>query len=262
MTPKHSSSSSAAQESTPGQASSGELLADQQVAQMAQLVGGLAHELRNPLSTVMVNLQLLAEDLRDETAHPEDTRRRALIKVEVLQRETARLQTLFDQFLNLTGPYGLNRSQADINDIVTNLANFVEPQLRGKGIHLNLQLAPSPLKCQVDAPLIRQALLNIMINAEQAMLDGGTLTLLTRPGQGAVEIVVTDTGVGIEPGDLERILNPFFSTKTVGTGLGLSITQRIIQEHDGTLSFVSTPGKGTTVTVHLPQKTGESDIAE
>lgn len=220
---------------------------------MAELVGGLAHELRNPLSTMMVNLQLLAEDLSDESTSPESARRRARLKVEVLQREASRLQTLFDQFLNLTAPPGLRRVQTDIVDLVRRLVSFVEPEARAHQIEIVLDAPDDPLVCQIDAGLVRQALLNIVINAQHAMSEGGTIRIVTDGDANAVEIIISDTGAGIAPSDADRIFRPFFSTKPRGIGLGLSITRRIIQEHGGDLSFRSSPGRGTTFTVRLPR---------
>jgi signal transduction histidine kinase len=222
------------------------------VVEMAELVGGLAHELRNPLSTMMVNLKLLTEDLNDIGLHPEDARRRALLKVDVLRREAERLQNLFDKFLNLTDPYCLERAEADVNAIITRLVEFFEPSAKDSRITLNVVLANDPLPCRVDEKLLRQALLNMVINAQQAMPNGGTLHITTEADGDMVVIKLSDTGIGIAGQDRERILRPFFSTKAGGNGLGLSITQRIISEHGGVLDFESEPGRGTTFTIRLP----------
>ncbi len=223
------------------------------VAELTELIGGLAHELRNPLSTMMVNLKLVTEDLEDLEIHPEDARRRALLKVDILRREAERLQSLFDQFLNLTGPYGLDQTPADLNAMVSRLVEFFEPSAKKDRIRIELALADEPLLCDMDEKRLRQALLNIVINAQQAMPDGGTLRIATGWEQGKVWIRVSDTGSGIAPEARDRVLRPFFSTKTGGNGLELSITQRIINEHGGTLSFESELGRGTTFVVRLPR---------
>lgn len=220
---------------------------------MAELAGGLAHELRNPLSIMMINLKLLAEELQDRRADHEDVRRRALLKVGGLRREAERLQRLFDDFLHLTGPYRLQETDVDLNDIVRRLALFVEPSAKADGIDIELVIAPQPLICSVDEALLRQALLNIVLNAQQAMPDGGRLRLETDARDGDGLIIISDSGVGISDEDGERILRPFFSTKATGTGLGLSITQRIIHEHGGRVSFESQWGRGTTFTIRLPR---------
>ena len=234
------------------------------VAEMAELIGGLAHELRNPLSTVMVNLQLLAEDLKDERAHPDDTRRRALNRVEGLQREAARLQNLFDAFLNVVNPCGPIRTDADVNAIITRLVEFFQPVADDNGIALELSLGRQPLIASVDANLLRQALLNLVINAQQAMPDGGVLRIGAEERDGRIVVSVSDTGVGIAEEDRERILRPFYSTKAGGHGLGLAFVQRIIREHGGTLAFTSVPARGTTFTFELPVRveSGGDDAGE
>lgn len=222
------------------------------VAEIAELAGGLAHELRNPLSTMMINLKLLAEDLREEGVSPEDVKRRALLKVDVLRGEAERLQGLFDDFLNVTGKLSVQTEVRDLCAVVDSLAEFFEPSARSSGLDLQVHHAQQPLLCLVDENLLRQALLNLVINAQQAMPDGGVLRLETRPLGDRALIAVVDDGVGIAEADRARILRPFFSTKGDGNGLGLSITQRILAEHNGGLSFESEPGKGTTFTVTLP----------
>ena len=222
------------------------------VSEMAELAGGLAHELRNPLSTMMVNLTLLAEDLADEAARPEDTRRRALIKVETLRREAARLQRLFDEFLHLTGERRLECADVDIGEVVARLVEFFAPEAGRENVSIALDREDQPLICSVDERLLRQALLNLAINARQAMPEGGTLRFCVRRDGDSAVIALTDTGVGIESKQLERIFRPFYSTKAGGSGLGLPITQRIVGEHGGTLACKSEVGRGTTFTIRLP----------
>ncbi len=222
------------------------------VAEMAELVGGLAHELRNPLSIMMVNLKLLAEDLEDIQIHPEDARRRGLHKVQALQHEAKRLQRLFDQFLHLTDPYYLDPVPSDLNEIVRSLVEFFEGSAEGEDIEVQFTPADAPLMCRVDEQRIRQGLLNILINAQQAMPDGGVLGIRTTCEADGAVVAISDTGPGIAPEDRERILRPFYSTKAHGSGLGLSITQRIIREHGGTLTLESMLGEGTTFLVWLP----------
>ncbi len=222
------------------------------IVEISELAGGLAHELRNPLSTMMINLKLLAEDLGDDEANPDDVRRRGLLKVEVLRRQAERLQSLFDEFLNLTGPCRLQRSATDLNTVVDRLVEFIDPLARSNNITLQVSRPAEPLICPVDEQLLSQALLNAVVNAQEAMPEGGTLGIrVRRDGDNAV-ICVSDTGGGIAEEDRERILRPFFSTKATGTGLGLSITRRIAEEHGGSLDFDSKPGEGTEFRIRLP----------
>ncbi len=227
------------------------------VVELAELAGGLAHELRNPLSTMMVNLKLLAEDLNDLRAHPEDTRRRGLLKVDVLLREAERLQRLFDKFLSVAGPYQLEWTEVDVNEIVERLLAFFEPSAAEQTIVVKKSLRVEPISCRVDATLLRQALLNLLINAQQAMPDGGEIGVSTVVSGDEVLITVSDTGMGIADEDRQRILRPFFSTKAGGGGLGLSITQRIVQEHGGSIGYESRRGEGTSFTIRLPVVSGE-----
>ncbi len=224
------------------------------IAEITELAGWLAHELRNPLSTMMINLKLLTEYLEDTTASPEDIRRRALVKLGVLRREAERLQTLFDDFLHLTGPYRLLREPTDLMAVVDRLVAFLEPVLQSGNVEVTIIRPDQPLRCAVDEKLISQSLLNILINAQQSMPDGGILTISVEADDGLGVVSVTDTGVGIAPEQRESVFRPFFSTKEGGSGLGLSITRRIIQEHGGTLTLQSTPGEGTTFVVRLPMR--------
>jgi signal transduction histidine kinase len=222
------------------------------VAELTELAGGLAHELRNPLATVMLNLQLLAEDLQNEQSRPEDVRRRALLRVNGLQREAERLQALFDEFLRLAGSWSIQTVTTDLRPIIRRLVEFLEPLLHAHKIEAVVRLPDEPVTCRVDEKLLSQALLNIVINAQQAMPHGGTLGIELDPRPDSVSVRISDTGMGIAKDDYERILRPFFSTKAGGTGLGLSLVKRIVEEHGGSLRFESELGRGTTFTVTLP----------
>ncbi|MCH7839315.1 MAG: two-component sensor histidine kinase [Planctomycetes bacterium] len=231
------------------------------IAETTELAGGLAHELRNPLSTILINLKLLAEDLQDLDVDPEQTRRRTLLRVDTLQGEAERLQILCDDFLNLTGPCRVQREPTDLNALLARLVIFLEPLARQNDIRLEQRDPDAKIICQVDERRLSQAVLNLLINAQQAMPDGGLLRLSARrDGPGAI-IEVSDSGAGITPEHREQVLRPFFSTKVGGTGLGLSITRRIVEAHDGALTFESTVGRGTTFTIRIPCDAGDSPDA-
>ncbi len=223
------------------------------IVELTELAGGLAHELRNPLSTMMINLKLMAEDLNDPATVCEDVRRRALLRVNVLQHEAERLQGIFDDFLQLMNPYRLTKKPIDVVATVNRLAEFFAPVAQSHGLTLSVDAAATRLVFDADENLLRQALLNLLINAQQATPAGGTITMQCIEKTDAIVVSVSDTGAGIAPEARERIFRPFFSTKQGGTGLGLSLTQRIIQEHGGTLTFESEIGKGTTFVVRLPK---------
>lgn len=222
------------------------------IAEMAELAGGLAHELRNPLSTMMLNLRLLAEDLRDSGSDFQDVRRRALLKVDVLLAEAERLQGLFDDFLSLSGPCNLRKREIDLCDVIHRLTQFFEPLVTSKAIEFRVTGTDRPIPCSVDEKLLGQALLNLLVNAQEAMPHGGTLDVKVERGDREAIILVCDTGVGITAEDGDRVFRPFFSNKAGGTGLGLSLTRRIVRAHGGSLDFRSEPNKGTTFCMRLP----------
>lgn len=222
------------------------------IAELTQLAGGLAHELRNPLSTMMLQLRLLGELLSDESLHLQTMRRRAQAKVDTLRREAERLQGLFDDFLHLTGPRSLEPREIDLRETVARLLAFVAPSLADSGVSVIYDPPKEAVNCPADENLIRQALINLVLNAQQAMPDGGTLRIDVCSDGGQAVVRVADSGVGIAPSERERVWRPFFSTKARGTGLGLSITLRIVREHGGSLAFESELAKGTVFTVRLP----------
>jgi signal transduction histidine kinase len=226
----------------------------EKIIELSELAGGLAHEIRNPLSTLKVNLQLLAEDLRDEPDDriDPDFRRRAIQRLETLRSETDRLQSLLDDFLRFVGRNELKTERADLNDVVRHLVEFVAPQAQRLGINLTASLFASPLPCDLDDGLFKQALLNLLINAQDAMPDGGDLAVTARPEGQWVRIDISDTGVGMETPVIERVFSPFFSTKKEGSGLGLSLTRRIVQDHGGSIAVQSKAGEGSTFTVRIP----------
>lgn len=220
-----------------------EVRPDPRVAQLSEMAGGLAHELRNPLSTLMVNLQLLAENLRELDQDQEDVRRRSLLKVEAIRREAERLKHLLDEFLKLAGAVRLDPQRVNINQTVEHLVEFFSPQADAAGVRLHAVCHPEPLTCMLDERMTEQALLNVLINAQEAMPDGGEVMIRTRRAtDGSAEVEVSDTGPGVALEAVDRVFQPFYSTKATGTGLGLSTTQRIVTEHGGSIRLHSEPG--------------------
>ncbi len=224
------------------------------ILELAELAGGLAHEIRNPLSTLKVNLQLLAEDIRDPQNDDIDAgfRRRALKRLDTLQDETSRLQRLLDEFLRVVGRHELNCHPGDLTAIVSEAIEFFGPQAQAQNVELHSTVDDGPLMCLLDRNWIKQALLNLMINALQAMPTGGRLDLACGRAGGDAYLEVADSGMGIEPDVVERIFAPFFSTKKEGSGLGLSLTRRIVLEHGGDISVDSTPQNGSRFRITLP----------
>jgi two-component system sensor histidine kinase HydH len=220
-----------------------------QYAEISQLAGGLAHEIRNPLSTVSLNLDLLAEDFQ----HPETAReRRVLQRIERLQHEVHRLHDILESFLRFARVQDLRLDSTDLNGLVDELRDFYEPTAVTKGIVIRTHLSAGLPTARIDAELFKQALLNLILNAEHAMPSGGELIMTTRQDGSWLVLDVIDTGVGMTEEVRARIFDAFFSTRPAGSGLGLPTARKIIEEHGGSLEVQSEPGKGSQFTLRLP----------
>jgi two-component system sensor histidine kinase HydH len=220
-----------------------------QYAEISQLAGGLAHEIRNPLSTVSLNLDLLAEDFQK----PETPRdRRVLQRVGRLQHEVYRLRDILENFLRFARVQDLGLVSTDLNTIVDEVCDFYEPTASTKGIVVRTFLAADLPLTRIDADLFKQALLNLVLNAEHAMPSGGELMLTTRREGPSIVLDVIDTGVGMTEEVLARIFDAFFSTRPAGSGLGLPTARKIIEAHGGEIQVQSEPGMGSQFTVRLP----------
>jgi len=148
----------------------------------------------------------------------------------------------------------LHPSPVDINQLVTDMADFYSPQAVNYSITLRLALNSKPLICKADGDSLKQVLLNLFINAQQAMAGGGELMVRTQKADNNAVIIVSDTGKGIEQENLDKIFNAYYSTKTGGSGLGLSASKKIIEAHNGTIKVDSIAGKGTSFTILLPME--------
>jgi signal transduction histidine kinase len=219
------------------------------LAFLGSLASGLAHEIKNPLSTMTITLGLLREDFEDAESQRE---RRVLRKVQLLESEVVRLEKILQDFLQFAGGHAVRPELVDPNLLVGDLLEFFEPSCRDAGLSLRRQFSPSLPQVLVDRELIKQALLNLLTNARQAMPDGGELMVHTSTTGDRVRIDVVDTGVGIPPEALDRIFEVYFSTKASGTGLGLPTVRRILLEHGGDVEVDSEVGRGTCVSVFLP----------
>ena len=252
--------------------------AAERLAELGTLTGGLAHEIKNPLSTINLNIQLLQEDLLQlndllpEGEHPATQIARVHRRFDTLARETQRLREILEDFLRFAGRIRLDRQPIDLHAVLEELADFFNPQAAAAHIRLRTQLAPHPAIVLADASHLKQSLLNLMINALQAMTEardadqphGGADELILRTekrresSQPQWRIHVTDTGPGIEPDQLSRIFQPYHSTKKGGTGLGLPTARRIVEEHGGQLTVHSEPGRGSDFIIALPAHQPES----
>lgn len=220
-----------------------------QYTEIAQLAGALAHEIKNPLSTIRLNMQLLAEEFA-EPATPAQVRARK--RVDLVQNECQRLQELLDDFLNFAKARQLSLEPTDLNAEIVEALEFFAPQASQANVELVRYLDPDLPRIQLDGEAFRGALLNLMLNAVQAMPDGGQLVIRTSSAPGLVILHLIDTGVGMDDHTAAHMFDAFFSTTPGGTGLGLPTTAKVIEAHGGRIQVQSAVGRGTQFTVELP----------
>jgi two-component system, NtrC family, sensor histidine kinase HydH len=220
-----------------------------QYQQIARLAGGLAHEIKNPLSTIRLNMELLAEDLAGSDSAKDQ---RALRKVEVVQRECQRLQDLLDNFLSYTKIRAMRLEPTSLNDQVERVLDFFRLKAREAGIELVTYLSPDLPTVLLDREAFHGALLNLVLNAAQAVDRGGQIVARTYGTADGVALDLIDTGCGMDEDTRARIFEAFFSTKAGGSGLGLPMARRIVEAHGGDISVQSEPGRGTQFTIKLP----------
>ncbi len=228
---------------------------------LTRLTGELAHEIKNPLSTIKVNLKLTKEALEDidlrEPGKPALDRCQqglssAMRKITIIQKETDRLEQIVDGFLRYVRRPDLQLVTMDLNELVGDMVDFYLPQAYSHSLTLRHSLAANPLICRIDAGALKQVLLNLLINAQQAMDGGGELMIRTQPRPGKAVIQINDTGRGIPAEKLGTIFRPYCSFRSGGTGLGLATAKKIVESHSGTISVHSEVGKGTSFTIELP----------
>ncbi|MHC5061212.1 MAG: sensor histidine kinase [Planctomycetota bacterium] len=219
-----------------------------QLAELSRLTGGLAHEIRNPLSTIKVNLKLITE----EAPATHDDSPRWLRKIAVVGKETERLDQILDDFLRYIRKSELQTALVDINELTTEMVDFYTPQAQANNVTIRLGLNDGPLICKIDRDMIKQLMLNLFINAVEVMPEGGELIIRTRMLKKNAIIEVADTGCGIEPERIEKIFDAYYTLKPGGSGLGLPTARKIAQAHGGSVSVNSQPQKGTSFTVSLP----------
>lgn len=225
---------------------------EEQVHLLSRLAAGLAHEIKNPLSTLAINLALLEEDWNRSTGEPTPREQRSLRRVKTLQREVKRLEHIVDEFLRYARGREINRRPTDLAQVVRELLDFVEPEDHALGIRHHADLAVGLPLVMLDESAFRQAVINLLVNARQAMADGGELLVRLRRDGNWAELSVTDTGAGMTPEQLARCFDEYYSSKKGGMGLGLSLARRIIEEHGGSVSVISEAGRGTSFSIFVP----------
>jgi two-component system NtrC family sensor kinase len=226
------------------------LIRSEKLSSLGRLSASIAHEINNPLAGILTYAKLLIRMLEDG---PPDTatREKVVSRLKLVERETQRCSAIVRNLLDFARERPLTLVDVDVNAAIGEGVFLINNQVTLQNIRLEQDLQKVPL-IQADFGQVRQALVNILINACDAMPHGGTLHVgshLTPDGR--VEITVRDTGTGIPPEHLRKVLDPFFTTKEKGTGLGLSVVYGIVERHGGTVSIDSTVGVGTTVTIRL-----------
>jgi signal transduction histidine kinase len=227
------------------------------LAALGRLSAGVAHEVKNPLNAMMIHLELLRQKISTRATHgagvavaeADD----AAQHVDIIATEIKRLDEVMQGFLKFSRPEDLKLQPVQLAALFGEVVPIVKPAAERAGVVLTVECGDVP-DVNGDPAMLRQAFLNLALNAVQAMTNGGTLRVsCSRARDRRVAIRFTDTGVGIRPEHLEKIFNLYFTTKEKGSGIGLSMVYRTVQMHDGEIEVQSTPGAGTTFTVLLPQ---------
>ena len=223
-------------------------------AEFAALVGGLAHEIRNPLSTIRLNMELLAEDFEtsDSESPTKQRDRRAKAKIDLVRQECDRLQKLLGDFLDFARQETLTLEPGSLNVEIDQLLDFFAPRARESGVDIVRYLDPELPAVRLDRETFRSAVLNLLLNAVQAMDGGGQLVVRTRPAGLGVLLELIDTGPGMDAETLGKVFQAFYTTKQGGSGLGLPTARKIVEAHGGTIDVESAPGRGTKITIWLP----------
>ena len=218
----------------------------QRLASLGRLAAGIAHEIRNPLSSIKGFATYFKERYRDI---PEDQK-----TADIMIQEVDRLNRVISQLLEFARPMAIQKKHTSIQTVIQHSLKMIAGQAHGKSIRINTSLSPEIKDVPIDPDRINQILLNLYLNSIEAMEDGGTLSVNLSPDadRQGVKIAVSDTGVGISKKDLVHVFDPYFTTKQSGTGLGLAIVHKIMESHNGEVKVESDPGKGTTVTISLP----------
>jgi len=229
-----------------------QLIRSEKLAALGQLAAGIAHEIRNPLTSINILIHSLRDKPSDEERHQEDLR--------VIEEEIHRINEIVDQFLRFAKPAPPLLQEADVLSLFEETLLLLKPQIEKQRIFVEKEFPALP-PTVLDREQMKQVILNLLLNALQAMPGGGRLRLSAQVLEDNrwIQLSIQDTGVGIPPEDMNKLFDPFFSTKEGGVGLGLSIAHRILDQHRGKIQAQSTPGRGTLFTLWLPISHGVND---
>lgn len=227
------------------------LVRAERLAAIGRISAQITHEIRNPLSSLGLNTELLEESLESARFDDQRSEHEAKELLGAISRELDRLAEITEQYLKFARFPKPSLAPADLNALLTALLDFLEEEHARAGVTIERALAPDCPPVIADQGQLRQALMNLLRNSREALVHGGTIRVEVRPLVTQVELVVSDTGPGISGPELEKIFDPFFSTKERGTGLGLALTQQILHEQGGEIRCESELGKGTRFVIRL-----------
>jgi len=218
---------------------------------LTYLVAVVAHELGNPLASLSLHLQLMRRQIAKVRG---ETGRKLSRGAEILTEEMTRLDGIVRQFLQALRPGSLQLREGDLAVLGREVIELLRPELERRGVGAFLAPPPRPAKARYDRDMIKQVLINLVRNSLQASSPGGKIVVSWRVDGGYLEIRVSDRGKGIGPGEVPRVMEPFFTTREGGSGLGLLVVYRIVRQHGGMVEIKSSPGEGTAVTVWIPRR--------
>ena len=220
---------------------------------LERLLARLAHEIRNPLSSLDIHVQLLEEDLG--TLAPE-LRAQLNSRLEIIHGEVHRLESIVEHFVRLAGPSALDLESVELSRIINHVCELLRPEAAARQIEIIAQVQNGLPDLQADPVRLTQALVNLVINAVQAVERNGLVEVSVARADDAISVAISDNGPGISPEKLASIFEPYFTTKPEGSGLGLWIAQQIVTAHGGTLRAENRSERGAVFTMLLPLKRG------
>jgi PAS domain S-box-containing protein len=229
------------------------------LASLTTLAAGVAHEIKNPLGSIGIHIQLIQKALSKNQCLDEETAGQYL---DVIMEEIERLNAIVVDFLFAVRPMDTRMKRGSINSVIEELVNFIRFEVEEHDIELKTELKKDLPKVDLDEKYMKQALINVIKNGMAAIGKGGTLTISTRDDQGFVHVDIKDTGIGMSEEQMAKIFEPYYTTKEFGSGLGLTVVYKVIKEHGGEVTVKSRENHGTTFTLSIPIPDNEKRLLD